>query len=215
MLRSRLGFNTLLKLRYPAHTRSFTGASSTIRSRWTRRTVAGATMLTASSVILASTIYADSDELTPNPTMGSLFRTYLVYSLCSIPSLVDASPKLLSAMSSVPVLKQITEAFVRVTFFDQVSYHASYLDFDDLTRPSSSGQTLLKKPSLSSVPSAQATKAFCSHILSRSTRTRQPVPLFLLPLLTTPLAHLFLTFPQPTIPFHMNILSMRRCIALT
>jgi proline dehydrogenase len=33
---------------------------------------------------------------------------------------VDASPRLLSFMTSVPGLKQITEAFVRITFFDQV-----------------------------------------------------------------------------------------------
>ncbi|KAF9482380.1 FAD-linked oxidoreductase [Pholiota conissans] len=117
MLRSRLGFQSFVKLRHP--TRFYSGASPAVRSRWTRKTVAGATMLTASSVILASTIYADSEELVPRATIGSLVRTYLVYSMCSIPSLVDASPKILSAMSSVPGLKQITEAFVRYTFFDQ------------------------------------------------------------------------------------------------
>ncbi|KAF9556320.1 FAD-linked oxidoreductase [Agrocybe pediades] len=39
--------------------------------------------------------------------------------MCSVPVLVDASPKILSVLSSIPGVKQITEAFVRVTFFNQ------------------------------------------------------------------------------------------------
>lgn len=73
-----------------------------------------------------SPVHADAEpekkghERTPTP-LSALVRSYVVYTMCSIPPLVDWSPKLLSIMLSVPGLKQITEAFVRVTFFNQVS----------------------------------------------------------------------------------------------
>jgi proline dehydrogenase len=97
----------------------------------TRRTAARVsvvTVLTASSIFLALTVYGDSasDEqrqaasMHTRPTFGSLIRSYVVYSMCSVPGLVDASPKILSILSSVPGVRQVTEAFVRVTFFDQV-----------------------------------------------------------------------------------------------
>ena len=97
----------------------------------TRRTAARAsvgTVLIASSIFLASTVYGDSDELgqagrmQTKPTFGSLIRAYIVYSMCSVPVLVDASPRILSVLSSVPGIRQITESFVRVTFFDQVRH---------------------------------------------------------------------------------------------
>ncbi len=52
--------------------------------------------------------------------LSTLLRTYAVYSFCSIPALVDWAPAILDTLSSVPGLKQITEAVVRATFFDQV-----------------------------------------------------------------------------------------------
>ncbi|KIM39089.1 hypothetical protein M413DRAFT_447440 [Hebeloma cylindrosporum] len=84
-------------------------------------------LLTTSSIFLVSTVHGDSssDEgerasrKDTKPTFGSLIRAYTVYSMCSVPLLVDASPKILSALTSVPIIRQITEAFVRVTFFDQ------------------------------------------------------------------------------------------------
>lgn len=97
----------------------------------TRRAVARTTLFSfaLTSGLLASRIYADSDSDAQDnrkttsasvPSLGSLIRAYTVYTMCSVPALVDASPKILSVLSSVPGLKQITEAFVRVTFFDQV-----------------------------------------------------------------------------------------------
>ncbi|KAI5120872.1 hypothetical protein M0805_008244 [Coniferiporia weirii] len=53
------------------------------------------------------------------PPLSTLLRSYVVYSMCSVPALVDWSPTILSTLSSVPGLKQVTEAFVRVTFFSQ------------------------------------------------------------------------------------------------
>ncbi|KDR68719.1 hypothetical protein GALMADRAFT_256542 [Galerina marginata CBS 339.88] len=127
MLRASLGS---LKLRYPVLTRSrqlSLGSRSVRHGGVTRRAVARTTLftLTLGSAFLVSSIYADSIADDENKkedstkSLGSLVRAYTVYSLCSIPALVDASPKILSVLSSVPGLKQITEAFVRVTFFNQ------------------------------------------------------------------------------------------------
>ncbi|TBU30788.1 FAD-linked oxidoreductase [Dichomitus squalens] len=55
----------------------------------------------------------------PSSSLATLIRTYIVYSFCSIPPLVDWSPTILETLSSVPGLRQITEAVVRATFFKQ------------------------------------------------------------------------------------------------
>jgi len=87
----------------------------------TKRTAARVTVLTASSLLLASTVFSDNNvETNKESSLGSFIRAYTVYTMCAVPALVDASPRLLSFMSSIPGLKQITEAFVRITFFDQV-----------------------------------------------------------------------------------------------
>ena len=61
-----------------------------------------------------------SNQSTVNPPLSSLVRAYAVYSMCSIPLIVEYSPHILRILLSVPVVKQITEALVRVTFFNQV-----------------------------------------------------------------------------------------------
>lgn len=71
-------------------------------------------------------LYADvpsppKEEPTPTP-LSKLFTSYVVYSACSIPGLVEASPALLALCSPIPGLRQLTEAFVRVTFFKQVFF---------------------------------------------------------------------------------------------
>ena len=72
--------------------------------------------------------HSDPDQ----PPLTSLLRAYLVFSLCSFPSLVDASPRILSFFSAIPVLRQVSEAFLRVTFFDQVCKPSlSYLSLLD------------------------------------------------------------------------------------
>ncbi|PPQ68478.1 hypothetical protein CVT25_008404 [Psilocybe cyanescens] len=100
----------------------------TLTRRGVARTVLFTLTAAASSLFLAGSLYADHDGSEeksappppPPPTsLGSLVRAYAVYSMCSVPALVDASPKLLSTLSSIPGVRQITEAFVRVTFFDQ------------------------------------------------------------------------------------------------
>ncbi len=73
-------------------------------------------------------VYADAEghegegrvSQVPPPPLSELVRTYIVYTLCSVPFLVDWSPTILSTLMAIPGIKQITEAVVRVTFFDQV-----------------------------------------------------------------------------------------------
>ena len=52
--------------------------------------------------------------------LRALVRSYIVYTLCSIPPLVDHSPRLLDAVTSVPGLRHLAFGLVKVTFFDQV-----------------------------------------------------------------------------------------------
>lgn len=54
------------------------------------------------------------------PSLASLLRTYAVYSMCSVPVLVDHAPDVLAVLMAIPGVRQLTEAFVRVTFFAQV-----------------------------------------------------------------------------------------------
>ena len=100
--------------------RQFTSRAQ-INSVLTKRTAARVTVLTVSSLLLTTTVFADNGvEKIKDPSLGSFVRAYTVYTLCSVPALVDASPRILSVLTSVPGIKQITEAFVRITFFDQV-----------------------------------------------------------------------------------------------
>jgi proline dehydrogenase len=95
----------------------------TSNSLLTKRTAARVTVLTVSSLLLTTTtVFADNgvEKINKDPSLGSLVRAYTVYTICSVPALVDASPRLLSFLTSIPGIKQITEAFVRITFFDQV-----------------------------------------------------------------------------------------------
>ncbi|KAJ7612570.1 FAD-linked oxidoreductase [Roridomyces roridus] len=81
------------------------------------------------TTLLTSKIYADSAAITLSSTskeeprsqspMGTLVRSYVVYTMCSMPALVDNAPWLLETLTSIPGVRWITEAIVRVTFFDQ------------------------------------------------------------------------------------------------
>ncbi|RDB24578.1 Proline dehydrogenase 1, mitochondrial [Hypsizygus marmoreus] len=56
----------------------------------------------------------DSDEA----SLGSLIRAYAVFTMCSIPVLVDNSPKLLE-LAMLPGIRWFAETLVRITFFEQ------------------------------------------------------------------------------------------------
>ncbi len=49
--------------------------------------------------------------------LSALIRSYFVFTICSFPSLVNLAPSVLPTMLSIPGLKQISEAFIRSTFF--------------------------------------------------------------------------------------------------
>jgi proline dehydrogenase len=100
------------------------GPSTARPSRGLRISAAGGGALTATLILgWGYSLHADGAP----PSMGraptplhELFTSYVVYSMCSIPGLVDASPGLLAVCTSVPGLRQLTEAFVQATFFTQV-----------------------------------------------------------------------------------------------
>ena len=112
-------FRPCLRSLRARNTRLFSSTSS--NGVLTKRTAARVTLLTV--FLATTTVFADSDVDTirvKDPSLGSFVRAYSVYAMCSVPALVDASPRLLSFLTSIPGIKQITEAFVRITFFDQV-----------------------------------------------------------------------------------------------
>lgn len=89
-----------------------------------RRTVglfSGGALLAAALISLpairAEAVVADP---TKEMTFGELVRAYAVFTMCSFPTLVDNSPKLLQLATS-PGISWFGERFVRWTFFDQVS----------------------------------------------------------------------------------------------
>ncbi|KAF9529861.1 FAD-linked oxidoreductase-like protein [Crepidotus variabilis] len=108
-------------------TRKFASATTSARSTFlTRRILARTTLATliTSSIALGSKIYADEEESTDvgednlaKPSLSSMIRAYFVFSLCSMPWLVDHAPDILQTLSGVPIIKQVTEGVVRVTFF--------------------------------------------------------------------------------------------------
>ena len=100
--------------------------SSARSLRGLRTSVVGSGALTATLMLgWGYSLYADTPPLSREPApapapLPQLLTSYVVYSMCSIPGLVDASPTLLAFCTSIPGLRQLTEAFVRTTFFAQV-----------------------------------------------------------------------------------------------
>lgn len=74
----------------------------------------------AGSPSLAAPVAVTETALSRTP-ISQLLRTYLVYTICSYPSIVDYSPTLLAALtkSKIPGVAAITEFIVRRTFFSQ------------------------------------------------------------------------------------------------
>ncbi|KAI0307413.1 FAD-linked oxidoreductase-like protein [Multifurca ochricompacta] len=108
-----------------SHTRCCRGfqAAATRSPRTLKISAASSGALAASLMAgLGYSFYADPSpslgERVPTP-LSKLVTSYVVYSMCSIPGLVEASPALLAFCTSIPGLRQLTEAFVRATFFTQ------------------------------------------------------------------------------------------------
>jgi proline dehydrogenase len=65
-----------------------------------------------------------------NTPLSSLLRSYLVFTLCSVPAFVDWSPRVISFMTSIPGLRQLAAAFVRRSFFAQVRMRLLFITSD-------------------------------------------------------------------------------------
>lgn len=116
------------KIRYVNPARSHSSSSRTIpRSRLRR--LAPLVIFAGLTMSLIPSAHADSP---PNPSSTqpssiqsastlTLLRSYFVYTLCSLPPLIDNAPSILHVFthSPIPGLKSITEAVVRRTFFAQ------------------------------------------------------------------------------------------------
>ncbi|KAH9891216.1 FAD-linked oxidoreductase [Cubamyces lactineus] len=120
-----------LLFRHPPRVRTL--ASSSSRVSPPRRApavgLASGALYGASLFAPPAIVHADGDKpegaasqsIQPrsDTSLSALIRTYVVYSLCSIPALVDWSPTILSTLLAIPGVKQITETVVRYTFFNQ------------------------------------------------------------------------------------------------
>jgi proline dehydrogenase len=79
------------------------------------------------------TLQVQNPEPSPsNPhrqPLTALARSYVVYSLCSIPAIVDYAPSLLDFIGRIPILNHVAYSLIKITFFDQVGFrlHISVL----------------------------------------------------------------------------------------
>jgi len=89
--------------------------------RRSHRPLAGIAAVSGGLLLAAGCIHADNPEqnVTRQP-LGHLIRSYVVFTLCSISPMVEYSPKILNFLTSIPGVRQIAEAAVRATFFNQV-----------------------------------------------------------------------------------------------
>jgi len=132
---NRLAFRVGVKPFYPQPERCYRTLfrrSAARPSRILRISAAGGGALTATLLLcwgytLSADVPPPLEEPTPAP-LSKLLTSYVVYSACSIPGLVEASPAFLAFCTSIPGLRQLTEAFVRATFFKQVVSFVSTLN---------------------------------------------------------------------------------------
>ncbi|KAI0344244.1 FAD-linked oxidoreductase [Trametopsis cervina] len=127
MMSTRLLLRTTYRIQARPWARNLSSRPSTPQWSYRRLTaigLSGVVLASSLAVTSRSTVYADAEESTqsaagPTTPLSSFVRSYVVYAMCSIPPLVDWSPTILSTCLSIPIVKTITESFVRVTFFDQ------------------------------------------------------------------------------------------------
>ncbi|KAF8588483.1 FAD-linked oxidoreductase [Ramaria rubella] len=81
--------------------------------------IGGTLYLKHSNIHADASLESDSRNPRRRTALSSLLRSYLVYTFCSIPDIVDYSPTLLATLTTIPGIKNVTEAVVRSTFFAQ------------------------------------------------------------------------------------------------
>lgn len=90
------------------------------------RTTVGLTLSSLALATIDGTVFADTKDREqadqPTSPLCSMIRAYVVFSMCSIPRLVDAAPTILNSLSSVPLAREVIEVVMRLTFFKQVSF---------------------------------------------------------------------------------------------
>lgn len=102
-----------------------------------------------------------------NVPLASLLRSYFVFSVCSVPALVDWSPHVISITTSIPGLRQLALALIRRSFFIQVC--SSLLRYTYLTNGFSSlVETPLRTVCRSSTTYGVNSKDLCLHTASKS-----------------------------------------------
>ncbi|EJD55117.1 FAD-linked oxidoreductase [Auricularia subglabra TFB-10046 SS5] len=82
------------------------------------RTLVAVASAVALSRPLAIAHNDDQNRRRPTP-LSAVFRAFFVYSLCSVPPLVDHSPRILDTLTSIPLVSTVTNAVVRRTFYAQ------------------------------------------------------------------------------------------------
>lgn len=98
-----------------------------------RAAIASGASLTAYFLLFGnggSSVFADaisSERLGQDESLPELARSYLVYTICSFPWIVDLAPSALSVLTSIPGVKQATEAVIKQTFFAQVQCGLAHL----------------------------------------------------------------------------------------
>ncbi|KAK0204224.1 FAD-linked oxidoreductase-like protein [Desarmillaria ectypa] len=102
--------------------RLFSSRVSHRTSRLRTGAISGGILLATGLGLSSSPIHADSDSdesANKGTPLRELVRSYLVFTMCSFPTLIDISPAMLDVLTSIPGVKQVTEALVRITFFNQ------------------------------------------------------------------------------------------------
>lgn len=154
---------------------------------YSRISAAGGRALTASLMLgLGYSLYADAPSSSgerARPPLSKLITSYVVYSMCSIPGLVDASPALLAFCTSIPGLRQLTEAFVRATFFTQARRDSSNSAAAGTEFKNVIYSLLAVTPHVHayrwSASFVQRTKVLCLRTAWRPMRAKRPVQLAL------------------------------------
>ncbi|KDN46400.1 hypothetical protein RSAG8_04344, partial [Rhizoctonia solani AG-8 WAC10335] len=98
--------------------RSLHGSHSFHSFKWRMGTLGIGLGSCAISLGAIATVYADAETESIAP-LGDLLRSYFVYSMCSVPTLVNWSPAILETCASVPGVREASQAFIRRTFFAQ------------------------------------------------------------------------------------------------
>lgn len=162
----------------------FSHSSSKRPRRWVATSIALSPTLLAAYILTQTPDPQDRARPLEERSTPSLLRSYLVYSLCSWPRLVEVSPRIIdwALQTKLPGVSWLAERFVVATFFNQVSsavdeYKCSFrLTFSLPSLFSLPEERLSRRLDPSSNLLQLATSLPCLPIASKPTRA--PLPVF-------------------------------------